>query len=908
MFPKYWIVSAILALLLLGGSPARAALDQDMHIGEQASPAMNSSRAPTPLSPHVRTNVNTTRRGGNQAEQAIAINPTNPENLVVVSNDETTAPHGIRKAYSMDGGATWTGTTIATGLDGLNAACCDPSMAFDPFGNLFLTYLEGHDGYIVVAVSTDGGQTFGGVQIVAVPAHEGQGAKPFLAPAGPGRAALTGGNDQPTVTTGPGTGGVASTVWVTFTDSANQVNISGAAVTGLGAVGTFSAPQAGGSGDFGDIAVGPQGQVMVTYVSLSSGAGPDTVRVQVDPDGLGPNGFGPVLDATATNVGSYRLIKPQSNNYGIDAEPGLAYDRSSGAHNGRVYLTYTDAANTTTDDTDIDVRYSDDDGAHWSAAVRTNDDTSGNSQFLPRIALDQTTGNLAVSWHDSRRDCGAACLGNGSTNSIANDDAELWATYSADGGATFAPNIQVSAGTSNSAASEPPARCCRPLGYGDYAGLAFQSGAFYPAWADDSDSTGDNPNGALRRMDVYTARVTLVDTADVGVVKTGPASVTVGADLPYTLTVTNAGPADATSVSLTDSIPANTTFVSASQATGPTFACTNPLVGNTGLTRCTIGTLLYGATATFSLVVHVDPGATGAISNTANIFATNDVNAGNDSSTWRTDVLTQADLSILKTHVTSGVAGAGTVTWNITITNNGPSAAQNVSMSDPLDTAQTAWVSTTPTGGGSCSGQSTVQCTWTTLPAAAPNNVAEVQIVVNPLPTALDLSNTAQVTSTTTDPLPSNNSSSDHLVVPTAADVGITQRARVVSGGGLVEYTLTVNNAGPSAARGVTLTDPLLYPALFVSVKTTRGNCTTGAVIQCTLGTASAPELLPNQPATITILVKLAQSTALVKNTATVRATTFDPNLANNTSTIASPLGSALHWSTPPDACSMRIC
>jgi hypothetical protein len=42
---------------------------------------------------------------------------------------------------------------------------------------------------------------------------------------------------------------------------------------------------------------------------------------------------------------------------------------------------------------------------------------------------------------------------------------------------------------------------------GDYIGLAFQSGVFYPSWADDSNSTGDNPNGARLRLDVYVAAV-----------------------------------------------------------------------------------------------------------------------------------------------------------------------------------------------------------------------------------------------------------------------------------------------------------------------------------------------------------------------------------------------------------------
>jgi hypothetical protein len=45
------------------------------------------------------------------------------------------------------------------------------------------------------------------------------------------------------------------------------------------------------------------------------------------------------------------------------------------------------------------------------------------------------------------------------------------------------------------------------LDFGDYEGLAFEAGSFYPVWADNSNSTRDNPDGRLQAMDVYTARV-----------------------------------------------------------------------------------------------------------------------------------------------------------------------------------------------------------------------------------------------------------------------------------------------------------------------------------------------------------------------------------------------------------------
>src|SRR5205823_3240996 len=232
------------------------------------------------------------------------------------------------------------------------------------------------------------------------------------------------GNDQPTVTTGPsGTPG-QGTLWINWTDSNNEVIVNGALVTGLGAVGGFNSGQIvpGPGGDFGDIAVGPNGEVMVAYQNNGSGEGPDTIKVNVDMDGTGPGTFGAVMIAANINVGGFAFIAAQPQR-SVDSEIGLAWDHSGGPHNGRAYLMYTDRATIATDDTDIFVRYSDDSGTTWSAPVRVNDDPPGNgkSQFLPKMALDQTSGNLAVCWYDSR-------------NSPGNNTAEFWATVSTDGG------------------------------------------------------------------------------------------------------------------------------------------------------------------------------------------------------------------------------------------------------------------------------------------------------------------------------------------------------------------------------------------------------------------------------------------------------------------------------------------
>ena len=160
------------------------------------------------------------------------------------------------------------------------------------------------------------------------------------------------------------------------------------------------------------------------------------------------------------------------------------------AHFGRLYLMWTDEQPNESNDTDVWLRSSDDAGVTWSAAVRVNDVTT-NAQFLPRIALDPTTGNLAIGWHDARNDLGDG--GTGDTDGKVNTDAMYYVTFSTDGGATFAPAVAASAGVSNAKAAQ------NGIDFGDYSGLAFYGGIAMPAWSDNSNSTGTTPAGRSRR-------------------------------------------------------------------------------------------------------------------------------------------------------------------------------------------------------------------------------------------------------------------------------------------------------------------------------------------------------------------------------------------------------------------------
>src|SRR5262249_32750566 len=295
--------------------------------------------------------INITKSAGDDQETSIVNNPSNPQQMFATD----TAPF-VNK-YSKDGGKTWLDSDLSAVLGGGGQG--DQQTYWDNFGSLFMTYFAGNNGNTVVAVSTDGGATF--------------------------KLSLDTGSlkDQPEVSAAKGM------VVVDYTNGGSR-EIRMAPVTGLGQIGTWTnAVAATNSGTFGDIEIGPNGQVMLVYQENNGGNAPAKMFADLDPDGLGPAAFASInLPATSTNVGSFDVITPQPI-CSIDAEMIHAWYRSGGAQNNRVYLVWTDEIPDESNDTDIFVSFSDDNGTTWSAKKRINDDVVGNgkAQFFPAIAV-----------------------------------------------------------------------------------------------------------------------------------------------------------------------------------------------------------------------------------------------------------------------------------------------------------------------------------------------------------------------------------------------------------------------------------------------------------------------------------------------------------------------------------------
>jgi uncharacterized repeat protein (TIGR01451 family) len=405
------------------------------------------------------------------------------------------------------------------------------------------------------------------------------------------------------------------------------------------------------------------------------------------------------------------------------------------------------------------------------------------------------------------------------------------------------------------------------------------SGTVFANTATVSSTNDPNPDN-----NQSTALLT-VSSADVSVTKTGPPTAAAGSNVTYTITVANAGPDAADNVTLSDTLPAGTTFVSFVQNNGPVPACSLPPMGSGGTVFCNFTTLTSGTSAQFTLVIQA--GTSTPINNTASATTDSfDSNGANNSSTASTTVTASADLTITKTGPANAAAGSN-VTYTILLTNNGPSGAQTVSLSDavPVNTtfvsfaAPAGWSATTPAVGGT----GTVTAS---NPLFAAGTSATFTLVVNVnsgTTVGTIISNTATATSTTADPTTPNTSTTNASVVTGLADLLVTKTTSqpVVPANTNATFTITITNLGPSIAVGTTLIDTIPANMTFVSATPSQGTCSGMGPVTCNLGNLNS-----GSNAIVTVVARTGNNAAgPTTNTATVSSATTDPNPANNTAT-----------------------
>ena len=412
----------------------------------------------------VGKNVDASNEPGPQSETSIAINPTNPSQIVAGANEIERLP--MRGLFSSDGGKTWGGVDPPLPPPRTNNGFdfgSDPGIAWDTRGNVYYSYIVvffSSGGAIngtemAVAKSTDGGMTWPANQVA------------FFA----GETGTAAFDDKPMITVDTNLNSpFRDTIYVAW-DHASFVNGKPSSIIALlvshsidrGA--TFSTPATASSTTPGpkavigaDPFVAPDGSVHVAWQDVQNRS------VTESSSSDGGVTFGPIHVISGTQVAFDIGIPAQSSRRAL-LYPACGADASAGPNRGTLYCSWMDG--TVANGVNVFVSRSTDHGASWSAPLRVNDDAGLADHFNQWLSVDPADGSINVSWNDTRND----------PSRLSTD---IFYARSTDGGSTFASNVQVTTAPTNET-------CCdADLGnqYGDYEGIAALGGSIHPVWTD----------------------------------------------------------------------------------------------------------------------------------------------------------------------------------------------------------------------------------------------------------------------------------------------------------------------------------------------------------------------------------------------------------------------------------------
>jgi uncharacterized repeat protein (TIGR01451 family) len=253
-----------------------------------------------------------------------------------------------------------------------------------------------------------------------------------------------------------------------------------------------------------------------------------------------------------------------------------------------------------------------------------------------------------------------------------------------------------------------------------------------------SDDIDPNPDN---NEDVVSTEVIAV--ADLAVTKTGSLdSVKVGEIVIYTVTVANNGPNNATHVVLTDTLTGEGDWGTILPSQG-SCSETDPVV-------CDLGELAAGDRITITMVV--TPTAHGVLTNTARVGGEEeDLALDNNEAVESTQVTPVADLIVAKVDSSDPVKMGETVVYTVTVTNDGPSNATGVILTDTL--AGEGDFGLIQSSQGSCSETDPVVCD---LGELAVGDRITITMVVTPTTHGI-LTNTVSLSAREFDPYSDNN-------------------------------------------------------------------------------------------------------------------------------------------------------
>ncbi len=336
-------------------------------------------------------------------------------------------------------------------------------------------------------------------------------------------------------------------------------------------------------------------------------------------------------------------------------------------------------------------------------------------------------------------------------------------------------------------------------------------------------------------------------------------------------------------------VPAGATFVSASPASQ------NCAPVSTTVVECALGTL--GANGSDPRTISMTwrsaiPGLT-SVSATAEVFADNDDNSGNNTETENTTVNPGGNLSLVMTGSPGAVSTGSTVTYALVGANAGPNPVANMAITVNLPPTST-YVGFSGAGWTCSATGGTVTCTRVG-PYAVGAQAPGLSIITTAGALSGSITTSATVSSGAggiADPdVSDNTATTSTAIVTTGADMRMVSKTSLsgspVATGASVTFRLSARNFGPQSADNVVLTDTLPTGWTVLGASGTNWTCSiAGQTVSCSRA-SMAVGAADDVDVTVRVPASVSAGGATFTNTASVSATTTDPISSNNSASVA---------------------
>ncbi|OGU57530.1 MAG: hypothetical protein A2X64_04695 [Ignavibacteria bacterium GWF2_33_9] len=469
--------------------------------------------------------INITNGNDSQSETWIAINPSNPQNIIATSNDNKYISgyqgYKMNSWFTLDGGQSWTSSPTPSNIDVYiskpstnNMTIFDPGVAFDSKGNCVYTYgftqimsstTDGDNGVFAVA-STNGGQSWDGwgddflISPIALSYNEA--ASPF--------------HDRYTVASDQSASSpYKDRFYITWQRFISNPGIQFAYSDDYGE--SWSNPIKIGSGATqAPMPVsGPDGEVYVAWINASGND--EAQAVVLKSTNGGTNWSNTIIAQKVNSIGtrnatSNRFTLEDKQGMRVSSPPQIAVDCSNKSTRGNVYVVQA-GRETSNGKYGVWVSNSTNGGSTWNK-VRIDNSEVRNDMFFPSITCDPITGLVSVLYYSSQND------------PENNQGVDAYLSFSQDGGNTWNV-IRISPDTwyIDSPNDVLPQGEVGNVYWGDYTSITSYDGVIYPLfWMPTT------PAGNYYSLDLFTAPISnkpkpVEDLASISIFNAGKPSV-----------------------------------------------------------------------------------------------------------------------------------------------------------------------------------------------------------------------------------------------------------------------------------------------------------------------------------------------------------------------------------------------